>query len=191
VRRFARTFSVSPGTAQAISSPSGAIVFTGTAQDSSTANLTITWTSDNTAVLTISPGSGTSPSNATATAKTNGSANVTMAGGTRSTSVAVTVSGQATAPTTAAVNVGDNFFTSVLNSTSNPAVDTIAAGGTVQWTWRGINPHTVESTGSPAFTSSTPAQTTGFYQFTFATPGTYTYDCAIHGTSMTGRIVVR
>jgi plastocyanin len=187
VRRFAKTFSVSPNTAQAISTPGGTLLFTGTAQDSSTANLTITWTSDNTAVLTMSAGTGTS---STATGKGNGSANVMMAGGTQSASVAVTVSGQATAPMTASVNVGDDFFTSVHNNSSNPAVDTIAAGGTVTWTWHGAIGHSVESTGMPSFTSSA-IQITGTYQMTFVTAGTYTYDCAVHGAAMTGRIVVR
>jgi plastocyanin len=29
------------------------------------------------------------------------------------------------------------------------------------------------------------------YTFTFTTPGTYSYDCAVHGAAMTGRIVVQ
>jgi len=91
---------------------------------------------------------------------------------------------------TAAVQVGDNFFRSGRNSTSNPAVDTIAAGGTVTWTWAGVNLHSVESTGSPSFTTST-VKTSGTYAFTFATPGTYTYDCGVHGASMSGRVVVQ
>jgi len=94
------------------------------------------------------------------------------------------------AAATAAVQVGDNFFRSGRNSTSNPAVDTIAAGGTVTWTWAGVNPHSVESTGSPSFTTST-VKTSGTYAFTFATPGTYTYDCGVHGASMSGRVVVQ
>ena len=98
------------------------------------------------------------------------------------------------APTTAAVAVGDIFFTSGHNGSSNPAVDTVAVNGTVTWTWASgeVMSHSVESTGSPNFTSSAvqtgPGKT---YQFTFTAPGTYQYDCAIHGPLMTGRIVVR
>ncbi len=33
--------------------------------------------------------------------------------------------------------------------------------------------------------------TSGTYSFTFTTAGTYTYDCAVHGASMTGTVVVR
>jgi plastocyanin len=29
------------------------------------------------------------------------------------------------------------------------------------------------------------------YSVVFNTPGTYTYDCGVHGTAMTGRIVVQ
>jgi len=93
------------------------------------------------------------------------------------------------AATSAAVQLGNFFFTSGRNNTSNPAVDTIAAGGTVTWTWAGGS-HSVESTGSPSFTTST-VKTSGTYAVTFATPGTYTYDCGVHGATMTGRVVVQ
>jgi plastocyanin len=96
----------------------------------------------------------------------------------------------ATLPASAAVSVGDFFFRSGRNLTQNPAVDTIGAGGTVTWTWVGAASHGVNSTGSPTFTSST-VKTSGTYAFTFATPGTYTYDCTVHGSLMTGRIVVQ
>jgi plastocyanin len=45
--------------------------------------------------------------------------------------------------------------------------------------------------GSPSFTSSGILSGAGnTYQFTFTAPGTYQYDCAVHGQLMTGRIVV-
>jgi plastocyanin len=92
------------------------------------------------------------------------------------------------------VAVGDIFFRSNHNGTANPAVDTVVAGTTVTWTWATSEslPHSVQSTGSPSFTSSAvqtgPGKT---YQFTFTTPGTYQYDCVVHGSAMTGTIVVR
>ena len=61
------------------------------------------------------------------------------------------------------------------------------------WTWGGSEslPHSVQSTGSPSFTSSGIQTGAGqSYQFTFSTPGTYQYDCAVHGQMMTGTIVV-
>jgi plastocyanin len=98
------------------------------------------------------------------------------------------------APTTAAVTVGDIFFKSGHNGSSNPAVDTVAVNGTVTWTWATTEnlPHSVQSMGSPSFTSSailTGAGTT--YAFKFTTPGTYQYECAVHGAMMTGTIVVQ
>ncbi|MFI5280177.1 MAG: Ig-like domain-containing protein, partial [Gemmatimonadales bacterium] len=190
VRRFAKTFSLSPNTPQSVAVAGGFVTFTGTAQDSNLTNLAITWTSRNTAVVTMSAASGTSGGTSNATAVHNGSTYVVLSGGTLSDSAQVTTSNQPTAPMSAAVNIGDDFFTSVANSTSNPAVDTIAAGGTVQWTWHGAIAHGVQSTGTPSFTGST-TQVVGTYQFTFLTSGTYTYDCIIHGAAMTGRIVVQ
>jgi plastocyanin len=95
-------------------------------------------------------------------------------------------------PMTAAVTVGAGIvFTSDRNGTSNPAVDTVAVGGTVTWTWAANSiAHSVQSTGSPSFTSST-TKTTGSYSFAFTTAGTYQYDCLVHGTLMKGTIVVR
>ena len=97
-------------------------------------------------------------------------------------------------PAAAAVIVGNIFFKSGHNGTANTAVDTVAVGGTVTWTWTntGSMPHSVQSLGSPGFTSSAiQSQDGSTYQVVFSTPGTYQYDCAVHGGSMTGRIVVR
>jgi plastocyanin len=91
-------------------------------------------------------------------------------------------------PTTASVQVGNIFFKSAHNGTQNAAVDTVAVGGTVTWGWVG-GTHSVQSTGTPSFTSSS-VQSSGSYAFTFNTAGTYSYDCAVHGTAMTGRVVV-
>ena len=43
--------------------------------------------------------------------------------------------GTTQAPATASVTLGDIFFRSDNNGTSNPAVDTVAVNGTVTWTW--------------------------------------------------------
>jgi len=89
--------------------------------------------------------------------------------------------------------VGDIFFKSGRNGSSNPAVDTIAVNGTVTWTWATTEnlPHSVQSVGSPSFTSSAIQTGAGkTYKVTFAAPGTYQYECAVHGAMMTGTIVV-
>jgi plastocyanin len=90
-----------------------------------------------------------------------------------------------------AVTVGTGIqFVSSHNASTNPAVDTITAGSTMTWTWSGTLPHSVRSTGTPAFASSGVHTGAGTYSVTFTTPGTYTYDCSVHGGAMTGTIVV-
>ena len=96
-------------------------------------------------------------------------------------------------PATASVTVGDIFFQSDRNGTSNPAVDTVAVNGTVTWTWAlsVTMSHSVDSEGSPSFPRSPIMAGAGStHQATFTAPGTYEYDGAVHGQLMTGRIVV-
>jgi probable HAF family extracellular repeat protein len=94
-------------------------------------------------------------------------------------------------PPPGVVRVGSIFFASVRNGTSNPAVDTVAVGGTVTWDWCG-GTHSVQSLGSPSFTSSVHMSgSTSEYKFTFTRAGTYQYNCAVHPRYMNGRIVVR
>ena len=89
------------------------------------------------------------------------------------------------------VSVGNGIqFVSRHNGSMNPAVDTIAAGGTVTWTWSGSLAHSIRSVGSPSFASSDTRTGSGTYALTFNAPGTYHYDCAVHGAAMSGTIVV-
>jgi plastocyanin len=97
-------------------------------------------------------------------------------------------------PPTAAVTVGNVFFTSGHNGSTNAAIDTVAVGGTVTWTWinSGSVPHSIQSEGVPSFGSSAVLTGNGStHQVTFSTAGTYQYDCAVHGKAMSGTIVVR
>jgi len=98
------------------------------------------------------------------------------------------------APTAVTVTTGNNFFRSSRNGSRNAAVDTVAVGGKVTWVWTataGI-PHNVQSIGTPTFASSGLETATGSrYEVTFGAPGSYRYNCAIHGNLMTGTIVVR
>lgn len=89
------------------------------------------------------------------------------------------------------VTVGSGIqFTSVHNGTMNPAVDTVAVGDTVTWTWTGSLPHSVRSVGAPSFASSGTLTGRGTYSVVFTAPGTYRYDCVVHGAAMTGAVVV-
>ena len=82
-------------------------------------------------------------------------------------------------------------FTSGHNGSTNGAVDTIPVGVTVTWTWTGSLPHGVQSVGSPSFANSGTMTGSGMYAVTFTAPGTYQYDCVVHGQRMTGTIVVQ
>ncbi|MEO8201696.1 MAG: hypothetical protein ABI679_14300 [Gemmatimonadota bacterium] len=83
----------------------------------------------------------------------------------------------------------------------SPSVDTVAAGGTVTWTWTGtLTQHSVTSTGPTSFVSDPAGITSGPHSYgpiTFNTPGTYFYYCEVHGSpgnppaGMSGRIVVQ
>lgn len=191
IRRLPAAHSLSPTTGTISTLAGTAGPFTATVTDSATVAIPVTWTSRSTGIFTVTGATGTS---ASVTAVGNGTANLVtsvpaLTGAIDSASI--TVSGQPLIPTTAAVTVGDNFFKSGHNSTQNPAIDTIAAGGTVTWTFSGAVAHGIGSTGTPSFTSQTTAQITGTHSQTFATAGSYTYDCIIHGSLMTGTIVVR
>ena len=70
-------------------------------------------------------------------------------------------------------------------------MDTVEVGASVTWTWTGSLSHSVQSVGSSTFSSSDIKSGSGTYAVTFSAPGTYRYNCAVHGASMTGTIVVQ
>jgi hypothetical protein len=74
----------------------------------------------------------------------------------------------------------------ILNFAFAPQNVTIAAGTTVRWTNQDSYPHTATSPGN--FDSGNLNQGQS-WQYTFNTPGTYNYFCALHPT-MTGTIIV-
>lgn len=81
------------------------------------------------------------------------------------------------------IAVGDNTFT--------PATLTVRAGNAVTWNFAGArNPHSVVGTFGGASVDSGTQTGSGTYQFTFATPGTFQYQCGVHGAGMAGRVVV-
>src|SRR5690349_6911 len=65
--------------------------------------------------------------------------------------------GGGTASGDVAVIVGNNFMKSGHNGSINPAVDTVAVGGSVTWTSTstGSVPHGIQSLGNPVFRNST------------------------------------
>ena len=88
-------------------------------------------------------------------------------------------------PVEARVTVNDARF--------SPEVVAVPVGGTVTWKWEGKLSHNlVFDAGAP----SVPARPPGnVYQYTFASPGLYSYQCTLHGEfgveRKGGRVVVR
>jgi len=85
----------------------------------------------------------------------------------------------------------------VSNNAYSPTAKTIAAGSTVRWAWNTCSgdPYYGQTCASHSVTfddgSTSPTQDQGTYSRTFATPGVYTYHCAIHGAAMAGSITVQ
>ncbi|MBI3448653.1 MAG: PKD domain-containing protein [Acidobacteria bacterium] len=86
----------------------------------------------------------------------------------------------------------------VVNNLFNPAHPTINQGDTVVWTWMntGTTPHSVTSgTCSSGFCTAdskfgSAIQSSGTFQNTFNTAGTFPYFCVVHGQSMTASVIV-
>ncbi len=89
------------------------------------------------------------------------------------------------APAAPAAPAGDSL--SIANFAFAPATLKVKVGTAVTWTNNDGAPHTV--TAADGSFASGRLGTGASFSFTFATPGTYTYHCAIH-SSMTGTITV-
>ncbi|HSJ76669.1 MAG TPA: plastocyanin/azurin family copper-binding protein, partial [Gemmatimonadales bacterium] len=69
-----------------------------------------------------------------------------------------------------------------------PSTLTVSAGTTVTWSWAAsAQDHNVRPVGTEPSRSGNPRDGPATYQFTFNTPGTYTYYCEVHGSPTFGR----
>jgi len=91
--------------------------------------------------------------------------------------------------TTTSIGVGNNYF--------DPTSTTVPLNSKVTWTWNtcggdGYGGQTCVSH-NIVFDDGTASGSTeqGTWSRTFATAGTYKYHCSIHGTAMSGAIVVQ
>jgi plastocyanin len=112
---------------------------------------------------------------------------IALAGGSGG-AVAGTEAYKPTTPATpAAVTPAAEPRISIAKFAFGPNTVTVPAGTTVTWTNRDADSHTVTSTAG-AFSS--PALDRGeTFSYRFATPGTYTYFCALH-PHMTAQVIV-
>jgi plastocyanin len=97
---------------------------------------------------------------------------------------------QPPASTTSSISVKNNRF--------DPSATTVTVGTTVTWTWDACSDdgyggqtcvgHNVTFDGGGG---GSPTQSSGTYTRQFNTAGTFNYRCSVHGTAMTGQVVVR
>lgn len=102
-------------------------------------------------------------------------------------------------PSTPSTPTGTSNAVAVQNNSFAPASLTTSAGATVTWTWNTCSggdgygsgdvcvAHNIKFDDGPTSGS----QSSGTYERTFATKGTYPYHCLIHGLSMSGTVVVQ
>lgn len=83
---------------------------------------------------------------------------------------------------------GTGNAVSVVNNAFNPSRVTVPAGSAVTWQWNsgGVAHNVTFTDGTTSGTKSS-----GSYQRTFSTAGSYDYQCTIHGASMSGSVVVQ
>jgi plastocyanin len=85
----------------------------------------------------------------------------------------------------ASVDINDDFYA--------PQNVTITKNGTVTWTWRGTNSHSVTNDASSTEIFDSGINSNGHtFMHTFSTAGVFGYHCQIHGSfGMTGTITVQ
>lgn len=97
-------------------------------------------------------------------------------------------------PTTPVLHEADEATESgrvvIDNFAFSPREIIVAPGSRVLWVNRDDAPHTVTSTTKPRSFDSGALDGEESFAFTFQTPGTYDYFCALH-PHMTGRIIVK
>lgn len=88
------------------------------------------------------------------------------------------------APASASVNMQDNFF--------SPASVTIRVGGTVTWNETGAQPHSATRSAAPQnFDSGVKLPGASSFSWTFTQAGAFSYLCSVHGTPMSGTVIVQ
>jgi plastocyanin len=92
---------------------------------------------------------------------------------------------------------GSTTSLTVTNNKYTPAHDSVGVGALLSWNWNTCSgdgyggstcvSHSVTFDDGP----TSPIQSTGSFSRMFASAGTYTYHCKVHGTAMSGTVLVK
>jgi plastocyanin len=77
------------------------------------------------------------------------------------------------------------------DSASGSNMTTVRAGDTVQWVWAGASHSSTSGaccSGDGVWDSG--VRSSGTFSHTFAAAGTFPYFCTVHGSAMTGTVIV-
>ncbi|OGF57700.1 MAG: hypothetical protein A2Z21_05455 [Candidatus Fraserbacteria bacterium RBG_16_55_9] len=77
----------------------------------------------------------------------------------------------------------------IINFDFRPSLIRVKKGAKVMWVQKDSAPHTVTSTNPAGLFDSGTLSKNQQFSFTFSTPGTFEYQCAIH-PSMRGKVIV-
>jgi plastocyanin len=136
---------------------------------------TVTYASANQAVATVT-NAGVVTGVSAGTAQVTATGQIGTVTKTATVTVTVTVPG---ATASVAATAGNSF---------DPANVTITKGGTVTWTFAALHNVTFDVAGAPPGTGNV---SSGNASVTFPNAGSYPYHCTIHGTGMSGTVVVQ
>ena len=163
----------------ALVKPSESVTLTATAKSSAGATInghTVSWNNSNSSVTSMTP-NGTS---ATVTGSVLGTSSITATVD-QITSSPTLVTVTNSFPSSASITVGAGG-----QDVFDPAQADVAAGATVTFTWNNVL-HNVTWDNAPSGAANSGDKSTGTYQVTINSAGTFNYHCTIHA-GMNGSI---
>jgi len=165
----------------ALVKPSESVTLTATAKSSAGATInghTISWNNSNSSVTSMTPNGAS----ATVTGSVLGTSSITATVD-QITSSPTLVTVTNSFPSSASITVGAGG-----QDVFDPAQADVAAGATVTFTWNNVL-HNVTWDNAPSGAANSGDKSTGTYQVTINSAGTFNYHCTIHA-GMNGSITV-
>ena len=106
---------------------------------------------------------------------------------------AITIAGCSNYGTSSGGTGGRSTSILVGNDYYSLVPDTVASGAQITWTWATpSHGHTVNwDSGPGTLPANSATMTSGSYNATLTTAGTYHYHCLVHGAAMSGVVVVQ